>query len=304
MNKLSTYIALMITPKVKKRTVNQNESFKDTKTYETNKDVCGGDIDLGDDTKSDLGEFSKYLRDMNAGPNSFMLHEPLKDFPGVYPVPSVASLNTLMVKVAVEGLRTELMKALNRAIEKKEITGSPTLSKITYKGQDFNINNLPEQLVNDIINDINKGNFEDIKLEGPTSGEDKNGTDDLGAEKPEDAGLLGNTEEASSDEPAGGSLDELNKSLEGLTKASSSKKQKRPSGGYFPINMEQYGEDYISQPEQTDNKQEVKESHQYKVEKEPNMESKPYIQDGNGKDNPEAAFMQDSFYAMHYFFGA
>ena len=312
MDKLSTYITLLIAPKVKKPRTHQNESFKDTKHYDVNKDVYGQDIDLGDDAKSDLGEFSKYLRDMNSGTNSFLLHEPLKDFPGVYPVPAVASLNSIMVKVAVEGLRTELMKALNRSVEKGELQGSPTLSKINYKGQDYDINTLPEQMVNDIIKDVNDGKFDEIKLEGPTAeegkAEDKEGkakdkegeAGGLGLPEPKaEGGIFG----ANPPPEQGGGLDELNQAIEGLGKAAAVEVKKRPAGGYFPINFEQYGEDYVSQPEQTDNKQEVKESGRYKKEIEPNMESKPYIQDGNFKDNPEAAYLQDSFYATHYFFG-
>jgi len=277
----SQYFTPLITPKVKRNKESFNDEHQDTShgDYKTDaaqtKDInTTGEKGQGTyNEKEDKREFWKWMDSLYGTENIFLhKHDPLEHFPGTHPSlgPNLGSLKMLRRRAAEDKIRIELLKALTRAYDAGVITTPPTYAKIEVGGKEYTYEELPEHLLDEAFNKI----INDTVAKGPVEDDAGNPEADVDAftnameNPPADLGLGGVTAAAT-----------------------------------FPTKWDIEGETVISQPEQTDNKSPVHTGPRWKKEIAPHRESKPYIQDGSGADDPEKANEDSLLSNVDVFFG-
>lgn len=256
--------------KRKKKRRNHQELLKDVKRQELN--IDGGqnkDMDLGNDKKDELNEFTKWYDELfGGGWDHKKLQEDSVNFPGVYPGTAFASIK----RIAIKDLKLELLKALSRA-QDLDLIKDYKNAEIEVNGKKYTYDTLPEKLVQKAIEYINS------KISKKDNTED-------------------NSEKQQGSENLNKFMDYLNQ-MPGLGENNLSQSK---AAKVFPLRSNKPGEDITNMVEQTDNKPTVEDTPVYKKQIKPFKqydESYPWIEN----ENPYWKYMDNVLYDTFYFFG-
>lgn len=191
-------------------------------------------------------------------------------------------------------MKEKVRNALNRAKEEGVIAEDqdifdveidiPGIGLVTYEELTESMAELALDILNKMI--ANKSKFKEKE-------EFKGGFDDL-FKSPEEEPESQSSEETESSKSEDASLEELNEALENLSNLKASLKVpvkfSKNTKLRFPPSGETNERHKKRKMVEQLSKEEEEETEFYKTQYEPNLETKPYIQDGSGNQNPEQAF--------------
>jgi hypothetical protein len=263
-------------PEKKKRQSHQ-DGLKDTKVVDIQQDIpYNRDIDLGNDRKDDMSMFEHWFREIFENLSKpYTLPTDSVNFPGVYPGTSFASL-----KLAEVDLKLELLKALSRAQDLGLIKDYKN-TLIEIDGKKYTYNTLPKRLIEKAIKEIQNKIQDKAETPNEPENKDQNSLDDL----------------LNAGSPFGAPENQQPDMLGKLAPAMAAAR--------FPANQDILGETYTNMPEQTDNKIIVDNGPVAPKQTKPMQQfdgSYPWIEDGNGSENPYARIW-DALYSTYWFFG-
>jgi len=301
-----------------KKRKHHSEGMKDVKRQEINNEGYAKEIGSGTDetgygeNDKDKAPWMKNLHQFLSGPDS--MNPDMKNMPGnpYYSYTSSGySYYGMIRRAVIETVKEKVRNALDRAkkegiIDKDQSIFDvkidiPGVGPVTY-------DQLTEAMAEKALKILNKMISEKHK----TKSEESEGA--LGSDKLPDLGLggLGNVGGPGGSEGSslGGASEggdpaaELDEALNALQQLNASFNLNIKTGKgnkqQFPISGETDEKHKKRKMVEQLSKDEEEEVEFYKTQHEPNLESKPYIQDGNGNTNPEQAFANDPMWNNVY----